>query len=116
MALSPREFVEEVEKYFVIIEQKRKNLRNEKSYHIEQRVRLGSIDVSELKEEIIEITISLHRLFIAEQTINNLSAVDTEKILKRARLIALAGITESFKKYDNKQEDNFWQFYANVKR
>lgn len=113
MALSPREFVEEVEKYFVIIEQKRKNLRNEKSYHIEQRVRLGSIDVSELKEEIIEITISLHRLFIAEQTINNLSAVDTEKILKRARLIALAGITESFKKYDNKQEDNFWQFYAN---
>ncbi|MFN8671230.1 MAG: hypothetical protein U0457_03995 [Candidatus Sericytochromatia bacterium] len=113
MALSPREFVEEVEKYFNIIEQNRKKIKNERTYHADQRVRLGSIDVSSLKEEIIEITISLHRLFIAEEHINNLSTNDTEKILKKARVIVLAGITESFKKYDNKAEDNFWQFYAN---
>lgn len=112
MALSPREFVEEVNKYFGILEQKRKNIKVENNYGVDHRVVLGDLDLSDIKSELFEITMSLHRLFIAEQSINNLSASETAKILKRARLLALGAICETFKFYDNKKEDNFWQFYS----
>ncbi len=111
MALGPREFVEEVEKYFDLIEQRRKNKKSELG-NLANRVKLSQIDLDDLKEDIIEIAISLHRLFISQETINNLSPADTIKLIKKARLIALASVILIFKEYDNKQGENFWQFYS----
>ncbi|RZL14460.1 MAG: hypothetical protein EOO96_30745, partial [Pedobacter sp.] len=112
MALGPREFVEEVEKYYDLIEQKRKAKKAELNLSANQRLKLSSIDVSEFENEIFEITVALHRLFIMQPSINNLSNADTEKLLKKAKLIALAGLVASFKNYDNKVWGHFWQFYG----
>lgn len=113
MALGPREFVEEVEKYYDLIEQKRKAKKAELNLPANQRLRLSLIDIEEVKNEVFEITVALHRLFIMQQNINNLSNADTEKLIKKAKLIAFTGVVTTFKDYDNKNWNNFWQFYAN---
>lgn len=112
MALGPREFVEEVEKYFDIIEQQRKAKKAELNLPANQRLRLSYIDISEFENEVYEITVALHRLFIMQPSINNLSNADTEKLLKKAKLITLTGLVYAFKNYDNKAWGHFWQFYG----
>lgn len=108
MALSPREFVEEVDKFFDIIEQRRKSVSNQDS----KRVKFGNIDIYDIKDEVVEITVSLHRLFISQQSINNLSPQDTSKVIKKACVIALACVCQFFKEFDFSQESNFWQFFG----
>ncbi len=112
MALGPREFVEEVEKYFDLIEQKRKVKKAELNIPANQRLKLSEIDISEFEDDVYEITVALHRLFIMQTSINNLSNADTEKLLKKAKLITLAGLVYAFKNYDNKAWGHFWQFYG----
>jgi hypothetical protein len=113
MALGSREFVEEVEKYYDLIEQKRKTKKAEMSLPANQRLKLSLIDIEEYESDIFEITVALHRLFIMQPSINNLSNADTEKIIKKAKLIAFAGIISIFKRFDNKNWNNFWQYYSN---
>ena len=55
MALGPREFVEEVEKYYDLIEQKRKAKKAELNLSANQRLKLSSIDVSEFENEILKL-------------------------------------------------------------
>lgn len=112
MALGPREFVEEVDKFFDIIEQRRNTKRTETGILPSQRIKFGQIDLADLKNELVEITVALHRLFITQQSINNLSSWDTTKVLKKAKSIALACICQFFKEFNNKEESNFWQSFT----
>lgn len=112
MALGSREFVEEVEKYYDLIEQKRKAKKAELNLPANQRLKLSLIDIKDYEDDIFEITVALHRLFIMQPSINNLSNSDTEKLIKKAKLIAFAGVISVFKNFDNKNWNNFWQFYS----
>jgi hypothetical protein len=112
MALGPREFVEEVDKFFDVIEQRRNTKRTEAGISPTQRIKFGQIDLSDINNELVEITVALHRLFITQQSINNLSSWDTIKVLKKAKIIALASISQFFKDFNNKEESNFWQFFT----
>lgn len=113
MALGSREFVEEVEKYYDLIEQKRKAKKEELKLSPNQRLKISLIDIEEYENDIFEITVALHRLFIMQPNINNLSNEDTEKVIKKAKLLAFAGVISVFKRFDNKNWNNFWQFYSN---
>lgn len=112
MALGSREFVEEVEKYYDLIEQKRKAKKAEFNLPANQRLKISLIDIDDNKNDIFEITVALHRLFIMQPNINNLSNEENDKLIKKAKLIAFAGVIATFKDFDNKNWNNFWQFYS----
>jgi len=102
MALSPREFVEEVNKIYNIIE-KRKNSSIKK---------LGDISINDILEEVFEISAALQRLYIFQKNLDSLSEQETLNVLKKAKFIALMGVFEFFKIYNNKSEYNFWETYS----
>lgn len=112
MALGPREFVEEVEKFFDIIEQRKNAKKNIFGKPSARRIKFGQVDLADIKNDLLEISVALQRLYITQQSINNMSSWDTVKVLKKARIIALASVCQIFNEYSNKSEMNFWQFYS----
>lgn len=102
MALGPREFIEEVNKIYNIIDKRRTS----------SITKLGDISISDILEEVFEISAALQRLYSLQKTIDNLSEQETSNLLRKARFIALLGVCEFFKIYDNKSEYSFWEKFS----
>jgi len=112
MALSPRQFVEEVEELYKLIEEKLNKKKTELGLLPSERVRFGQVDFSNIKDKLLEITVALHRLYVTQQSIDNRPVAETLAILKKAKTLSLAGVCETFKNYTVKKDETFWQYFS----
>jgi len=112
MALSPRQFVEEVEELYKLVDEKLSKKKTDLGFLQSERVRFGQVDFSNIKDKLLEITVALHRLYVTQQSIDNRPFGETLVILKKAKTLSLIGVCESFKNYTVRKDERFWQHFS----